>query len=155
MIIVNSRLKGANTYDITIGEGAYYRAFAYDLDTAIDLVADHLVSVNATQLYFDAFTFGIMAEHSNYRNVELFAKAHNLICCGKDGIYVEITSVKGNRYVSEDEWYEIVSKHLIDHYHLSHEDAEMAASDIVCRCFCYYVPTLSELPKYIAEYMNR
>lgn len=95
MIVVNAQLKGENTYDIAIGECAHYRVFAFDLDSAIDIVADYLVHTKSEKLYFDAFTLGIMAEHSTYRNVELFAKAHNLTRCGRHKIYIEITSVKG------------------------------------------------------------
>jgi hypothetical protein len=57
--------------------------------------------------------------------------------------------------MSKDEWYKVVAKHLAENYTLSNEDIEMATEDIVGRCFCYGVPTLSELPEYIAEYMDR
>lgn len=57
--------------------------------------------------------------------------------------------------MSKDEWYKVVAKHITENYDLSDEDIEMATEDIVGRCFCYGVPTLAELPEYIAEYMNR
>lgn len=57
--------------------------------------------------------------------------------------------------MSKDEWYEVVAKHIAENYNLSDEDIEMATEDIVGRCFCYGVPTLAELPEYIAEYMDR
>ena len=57
--------------------------------------------------------------------------------------------------MTKHEWYEVVAKHIAENYNLSDEDVEMATEDIVGRCFCYGVPTLAELPEYIAEYMNR
>jgi hypothetical protein len=54
-------------------------------------------------------------------------------------------------------WYEVVAKHLAENYsdRLDDEAIEDATEDIVGRCFCYGVPTLAELPEYIADYMNR
>ena len=53
------------------------------------------------------------------------------------------------------EWYEAVRKELATNYDLSAEDIEDATIDIVDRCFCCGIPTLAELPEYIADYMNR
>lgn len=52
-------------------------------------------------------------------------------------------------------WYDVVGTYLAEHYALTDESIEMATEYIVGRCFCYGVPTLAELPEYIAEYMNR
>lgn len=57
--------------------------------------------------------------------------------------------------MSKNEWYEVVAKHLTENYDLTDEEVELATEDIVGRCFCYGVPTLAELPEYIAEYMDR
>lgn len=57
--------------------------------------------------------------------------------------------------MSKDEWYEVVGTYLAEHYALTDERLENATEDIVGRCFCYGVPTLAELPEYIAEYMDR
>lgn len=57
--------------------------------------------------------------------------------------------------MSKNEWYEIVRKHIAENYNLDAQAVEDATQDIVGRCFCYGVPTLDELPAYIAEYMNR
>ena len=59
--------------------------------------------------------------------------------------------------MTHNEWYEAVRKHLAENYHdrLDDEAVEDATIDIVDRCFCYGVPTLEELPEYIADYMNR
>lgn len=57
--------------------------------------------------------------------------------------------------MNKDEWYEVVAKHLAENYDLDAERVELATEDIVGRCFCYGVPTLAELPEYIAEYMDR
>lgn len=59
--------------------------------------------------------------------------------------------------MTKNEWYEAVRKHLSENYsqRLDDEAVEDATIDIVGRCFCYGVPTLEELPEYIADYMNR
>jgi hypothetical protein len=59
--------------------------------------------------------------------------------------------------MTKDEWYEAVRKELTANYseRLDAEDIEDATIDIVDRCFCCNVPTLEELPEYIADYMNR
>ena len=95
MIIVNAKLNDENAYDITISKTAHHRVFANSLDGAIDLVADYLTSIKATDLYYDALELEVMAMCSKYETAEAFAKAHNLIRCGANGIYLEITSVKG------------------------------------------------------------
>jgi hypothetical protein len=95
MIIVNATLDGENIYDITVGESAIYRVSAFDLNGAIDQMADYLEAHNSKSLYVEADTLAIMAKCSSYRDTEAFAKAHNLTRCGTNGIYLEITNVKG------------------------------------------------------------
>ena len=57
--------------------------------------------------------------------------------------------------MTKAEWYEVVAEHLAENYDLTAEEVELATEDIVGRCFCYGIPTLAELPEYIADYMNR
>ena len=57
--------------------------------------------------------------------------------------------------MNKNEWCEVVRKHIAENYNLDDEAVEDATQDIVCRCFCYGIPTLEELPKYVADYMNR
>lgn len=95
MIIVNATLKGENTYKITVGESTKYQVSAFDLSSALDLVANHIECHEVTDLYIDAFTLDMMAKCSKYQTADAYAKAHNLVCCGTNGIYLEITSIKG------------------------------------------------------------
>ncbi len=57
--------------------------------------------------------------------------------------------------MTKNEWYEVVRKHIAENYNLDNEAIEDATEDIVGRCFCYGIPTLAELPEYVADYMNR
>ena len=154
MIIINTALNGENTYNITVSEDATYRVSAFDLESAIDLVADY-VEMHDKGLYINGNILDTMAECSIFRTAEAFAKANKLTKCGTNGIYLEITSVKGSKNVSKDEWYKVVETYLAEHYALTDDALEDATEDIVGRCFCYGVPTLAELPEYIAEYMDR
>ena len=60
-----------------------------------------------------------------------------------------------DEYPSKMQWYDIVEEFIRKHYNLTEEDIETATEDIVGRCFAYGVPTIEELPEYIAVYMNR
>ena len=95
MTIINTTLNGENTYDISLSKDATYRVSAFDLGTAIDIVANYVEEHEVKDLYIDGHTLTIMAECSRYLTAELFAKVHNLTRCGTNGIYLEITSIKG------------------------------------------------------------
>ena len=95
MIIINATAKGEHTYDITIGEGSVFRVSAFDMFSALDLVADYIESHELTGLYIDAYSIQLMAECSKYQTAEAYAAACNLTRCGTNGIYMEITSIKG------------------------------------------------------------
>lgn len=90
MILVNTKLNGENAYDITVDESVTYRVFAYNVETALDILAD-----NSRCEHFDYMTVELMAQHSDYGSVDAFAKAHNLVCCGKYKSYIPITHIKG------------------------------------------------------------
>ena len=56
---------------------------------------------------------------------------------------------------TQQQWCGIVEHFIRQDYDLSEEEISNAAEDMVYRCFAYGVPKLEELPKYIAEYLNR
>lgn len=56
---------------------------------------------------------------------------------------------------TESQWCGIVSHFIRQTNDLPDEEISTAAIDIVYRCFAYGIPTIEELPEYIAEYMNR
>ena len=56
---------------------------------------------------------------------------------------------------TETQWCGIVKHFIRQNYDLSDRDIHNAAVDIVGRCFAYGIPTIEELPEYIAEYLNR
>ena len=59
-------------------------------------------------------------------------------------------------HFTEDQWYGIVAHFVREgNFDLNAEEMEEATEDIVGRCFAYGIPKIHELPKYIAEYMNR
>lgn len=94
MIIINATLKGENAYDITIGSTATYRVSAFTLDDALDRLAEYLESHDSKDFYLTQSEVFTMAECSKYYTTEIFARVHNLICCGKNQIYVQITKIK-------------------------------------------------------------
>ena len=65
MIVLNATLKGEKTYDITTGNNAVYRVSAYDIDRALDIVADYI----GAQIP-DAFVVGYGLDYDEkYRNL--------------------------------------------------------------------------------------
>lgn len=57
---------------------------------------------------------------------------------------------------TKQQWYGIV-EHFIrqDNDDLTDDDVANATEDIVGRCFAYGIPSIEELPQYVAEYLNR
>ena len=95
MIVINATAKGESIYYITVGDDATYRVSAFSLDDALDLVADYLESHNYTNSYLDNLTIRLAGECSKWLTAEAFAKAHDLVCCGTNKIYIPVTNVKG------------------------------------------------------------
>ena len=107
MIILNSRKRGMRKYTVTIGNGTdcpcLFTAYAPNEWNAVNLVADHLVSENATNIYYEFAELvaisGCTPKYKHEANVKKrvkeFADDNSLTECGTNGIYLEITSVKG------------------------------------------------------------
>ena len=95
MIVVNATAKGEHAYEITIGQHAVYKVSAYDVDSAIDILADYLESHKMDGIYITESAVVAMAECSKYYTTEIFARVNHLSRCGANGIYLEITSIKG------------------------------------------------------------
>ena len=95
MIIVNAKLDGEYTYDITVGTNSIYRVFAYDAETALNVLADYMESHKHTNSYLDNETAKLISKCSGYWTVEEFEVANKLTRCGTHNIYIPITSIKG------------------------------------------------------------
>ena len=95
MIIINAMLDGENTYDITVSETNTYRVSAFTLEDAIDRVADYIEKHNENDIGFPADTLELIAKLSGYTDVGEFAALKKLKQYGTNGIYLEITSIKG------------------------------------------------------------
>ena len=58
--------------------------------------------------------------------------------------------------LTERQWCGLVEFFIREEYpDMDEESVSDAATDIVGRCFVYGVPTVEELPEYIAKYLNR
>ena len=98
MKIINEANYGEKTYIISLATGLawveQYQVAAYDVIGAIDIVADYLEAHECTNLYYDYLELKCIAECSEWKTCEAFAEAHNLICCGNHGIYIELANVE-------------------------------------------------------------
>ena len=58
---------------------------------------------------------------------------------------------------TQTQWCGIIEHFIRQEYNLPDKEIRTAAEDIVFRCFTYGygIPTIEELPEYIAEYLNR
>jgi hypothetical protein len=96
MIIVNATLKGEHTYEITVGEAEVYRVSAFDVDTAVNLVADYIEQHTFENYgYFGKSLFRQMAYLEHFNDVREYAKRKGFTECGTNNIYINITSIKG------------------------------------------------------------
>lgn len=94
MIIINEDCD-KNTYIVSVfADYNQYRVSANTEQEAADLVADYLESHNLSHLYYDNYTVKVLAEFSEYRLPDRYAKANGLTCCGTHDIYINIISIK-------------------------------------------------------------
>lgn len=87
---------GETLYRVYIATGtAWYKVFqvyAYNESEAVDMVADHCEENEFEGLYTDFY--GIADECEVGQSVDEYVEAHNLICCGNHGIYIEIAGIE-------------------------------------------------------------
>lgn len=57
--------------------------------------------------------------------------------------------------LTQQQWVGLVEHTIRQHFELKPEAITEVAEDIVYRCFAYGIPTVEELPQYIADYLNR
>jgi hypothetical protein len=70
--------------------------------------------------------------------------------------YFDDEELKDNRAkFTQTQWIGIVKHFIRQNHELEEDQISDAAEDIVCRCFVYGIPTVEELPEYIAEYLDR
>ena len=95
MIIINATLKGENTYNVTTGNGMTYRVSAYDIDRALDLVADYIEQHSDENCgYFSNSMFRVIAQLNHYEDVREYAKAMHFVECGTNHIYIELSKIE-------------------------------------------------------------
>ena len=95
MIILNTALKGENTYDITMAHGMVYRVSAYDIDRALDVVADYIEQHTFEKYgYLSNSMFRVMAECNGHEDVREYAKLMHLVECGTNRIYIEVANIR-------------------------------------------------------------
>lgn len=68
-----------------------FEVYAYNENEAVDLVADYVEEQNFEDLYFDYYELYDLCEGET---VGEYAQAHNLICCGNHGIYLEVAGLE-------------------------------------------------------------
>ena len=96
MITIGNNNCGETLYEVRLGTGlAWYevfRAYAYNEQEAVDLVADYCEEHHLYGLYSDHYELADECEAG--QSVDEYVEAHNLTCCGNHGIYVSIADVK-------------------------------------------------------------
>ena len=82
-------------YTVTLGTGfAWVKQFKVDAvneQDAVDMVAD-IVEDEFPGLCSDHYELADFCEEG--QTVEEYAEAHNLVCCGNHGIYLEVLEIK-------------------------------------------------------------
>jgi hypothetical protein len=87
---------GEKCYRVYLATGtAWYKVFqvyAYNEQEAVDMVADHCEEHEFRGLYSDYYELADECETG--QSVDEYAEAHNLICCGNHGIYLELAGIE-------------------------------------------------------------
>ena len=93
---IGSNAYGETLYRVYLGTGTMwleeFHAYAYNEQEAVDLVADYCEEHELTGLYADHYE--LADECKVGQTVDEYAEAHNLICCGNHGIYIELAGVE-------------------------------------------------------------
>lgn len=96
IITIGSNAYGEMLYRVYVGTGAawykVFQAYAYNEQGAVDLVADYCVEHELEGLYGDYYALADECEMG--QSVDEYAKANGLICCGNNGIYMQICRVE-------------------------------------------------------------
>ena len=86
---------GEKPYRVYLGTGTAriekFDVFAYNESEAVDMVADYVEENEFEGLYFDYYELYDLCEGET---VGEYAEAHNLICCGNHGIYLEVAGLE-------------------------------------------------------------
>ena len=87
---------GEHLYRVFIATGTMwlkeFHVYAYNESEAVDLVADYCEEHELEGLYTDYYELFDLCDFGE--TVEEYAEAHNLICCGNHGIYIEIAGIE-------------------------------------------------------------
>ena len=88
-------------YKVSLGTGlAWAKTFKVYADNeaeAVDIVADYIEAHEYTGLYSNHYDLADLCDIG--QTVDEYAEAHNLICAGNHGIYLEVIGLE----VSDDE----------------------------------------------------
>lgn len=92
---IGTNYHGEKCYRVYLATGtAWYKVFqvyAYNESEAVDMVADYVEENEFEGLYFDYYELYDLCEDET---VGEYAEAHNLICCGNHGIYLEVAGLE-------------------------------------------------------------
>lgn len=87
---------GEHLYRLFIATGTIwlkeFRVYAYNETEAVDLIADYCEEHELEGLYADYYEIADLCEVG--QSVDEYVEAHNLICCGNHGIYLEVAGLE-------------------------------------------------------------
>lgn len=93
---IGTNYHGEKCYRVYLATGTawlkVFQVYAYNEQEAVDLVADYCEEHEFEGLYTDFY--GLADECEVGQSVDEYAEAHNLICCGNHGIYLEVAGLE-------------------------------------------------------------
>jgi hypothetical protein len=93
---IGTNYYGEKYYRVYLATGtAWYKVFqvyAYNESEAVDMVADYVEENELEGLYADYWELFDLCDVG--QTVDEYAEAHNLICCGNHGIYLEVAGLE-------------------------------------------------------------
>lgn len=94
-ITIGSNHYGEKHYRVSLGTGLawvqLFEVYAYNENEAVDIVADYCEENELKGLYADYYDIYDLCEDET---VGEYANAHNLICCGNHGIYLDVAGLE-------------------------------------------------------------
>ena len=93
---INEGNYGEKLYCVTLGTGLVwtkkFKVYAYDENEAVDLVADYIENKEMGRLYSDYYEIADLCDVGE--TVDEYVAANNLICCGNNGIYINLIGLE-------------------------------------------------------------
>ena len=117
------------------------------------MLENRIIAVRGNLYCYDKFDEDIQM----HKVADIEIDEEGRLTCTHRTWYFNEEELKDNKInLTQKQWCGLVEQIIRDeHPYMDEDSISAAAVDIVGHCFVYGLPTVEELPEYIAEYLNR